>query len=240
MAEKYPGWSPYNYTLQNPVNLTDPTGMAVDSPPSTGVTKNDDGTYTVVSADPNDGDRGVYIADENGDYDINTSEKVGNSITTHSFVDKNGCAVVGAIIDPNSTEGQDFVDGVMKENPSLAIYMYKGLEKGDYDFKNQGIRNKPNGMTPLQYRYRGSVSANGDFGSARDYGNITAGMVAARSGLSWKRARLGFDTYQGFSTNGLSRLPTPMPMIGVQPVREPTATVKAQMVGYAIGLQKYR
>ncbi|VVU99037.1 MULTISPECIES: hypothetical protein [Mesonia] len=30
MAEKYPGWSPYNYTLQNPVNFTDPTGMVVE------------------------------------------------------------------------------------------------------------------------------------------------------------------------------------------------------------------
>ncbi|VVU99035.1 hypothetical protein FVB9532_00285 [Mesonia oceanica] len=31
MAEKYPGWSPYNYTLQNPVNFTDPTRMVVES-----------------------------------------------------------------------------------------------------------------------------------------------------------------------------------------------------------------
>ena len=30
MAEKYPGWSPYNYTLQNPVNFTDPDGRSVD------------------------------------------------------------------------------------------------------------------------------------------------------------------------------------------------------------------
>ena len=28
MAEQFQGWTPYNYTLQNPVNLTDPTGMA--------------------------------------------------------------------------------------------------------------------------------------------------------------------------------------------------------------------
>ena len=30
MAEKYPGWSPYNYTLNNPVRYTDPTGMVVE------------------------------------------------------------------------------------------------------------------------------------------------------------------------------------------------------------------
>ena len=28
LAEQFQGWTPYNYTLQNPVNLTDPTGMA--------------------------------------------------------------------------------------------------------------------------------------------------------------------------------------------------------------------
>src|SRR5699024_2105047 len=33
LAEKYPGWSPYNYTLQNPVKLVDPDGRSVDVPP---------------------------------------------------------------------------------------------------------------------------------------------------------------------------------------------------------------
>src|SRR5699024_6579637 len=34
LAEKYPGWSPYNYTLLNPVKLIDPDGRMV-LPPST-------------------------------------------------------------------------------------------------------------------------------------------------------------------------------------------------------------
>ena len=32
LAEKYPGWSPYNYTLLNPVNLVDPDGRSVAKP----------------------------------------------------------------------------------------------------------------------------------------------------------------------------------------------------------------
>ncbi|MDR6969265.1 RHS repeat-associated protein [Flavobacterium arsenatis] len=28
LAEKFPSWNPYNYTMQNPINLVDPTGMS--------------------------------------------------------------------------------------------------------------------------------------------------------------------------------------------------------------------
>lgn len=32
LAEQFQGWSPYNYTMNNPLNLVDPTGMAPENP----------------------------------------------------------------------------------------------------------------------------------------------------------------------------------------------------------------
>lgn len=42
LAEIFPNWNPYNYTMQNPINLTDPTGMSPEGgdgdPPVKGAT----------------------------------------------------------------------------------------------------------------------------------------------------------------------------------------------------------
>lgn len=32
LAEEYAAWTPYNYTMQNPINMVDPTGMGPDDP----------------------------------------------------------------------------------------------------------------------------------------------------------------------------------------------------------------
>ncbi|MFZ1704844.1 MAG: RHS repeat-associated core domain-containing protein, partial [Saprospiraceae bacterium] len=37
LAEKYLGWSPYNYVLNNPVSLIDPTGLSPEEPPVNGL-----------------------------------------------------------------------------------------------------------------------------------------------------------------------------------------------------------
>ena len=50
--------------------------------------------------------------------------------------------------------------------------------------------------------------------SARDIGNMAAGYVAAKNGISWKAARKVFDWYQGG--------------------REGITTVNAELYGYAV------
>ena len=59
MADMYPGWSPYNYCMQNPVNMVDPTGMFTDPPKKAG-TENDQ-----QYIDPDTGETYVWQFNEN-------------------------------------------------------------------------------------------------------------------------------------------------------------------------------
>ena len=78
----------YAYANNNPVMLIDPTGMEGESSDSTGVKQNKDGSYTVVSA-KNDGDNGIYLVDKNGNYNINSSKKIGKTMTPYDFMKTN-------------------------------------------------------------------------------------------------------------------------------------------------------
>lgn len=77
-------------------------------------------------------------------------------------------------------------------------------------------------MTESQHMYRGSVTKDGKFGSARDFGNMAAGVVAGRNGLSWGQARVGFDALESYQRGAFAS--------------EPATTQKAQRVGYDVGI----
>jgi RHS repeat-associated protein len=215
-ADKDPSTSPYSYAENSPVISYDANGD------TTFVSTNDNGTYRVkrVGLSGKNNDTGVYTTDKNGKLVL-----VGHSLTPYSFADDKGHAVAGAVIDPTSTAGQDFVNKLIAKDPSLISYMKNATEKQKYDFKNQGASQRPVGMTLEQYNYRGSVAANGAFGSARDFGNIAAGIVAGRSGLSWGEARIGFDLYQSYQSG--------------KPEIEGAPTQAAQLLGYSKGIRLF-
>ena len=166
-------------------------------------------------------------------------------MTSHSFYNENKDggydAVAGAIIDLESTEGQDFIDDeIIGDHPFIGSYMVNATGGGDYDFKTRGM-DKATG-TDLQHKYRGSKASNGKIGSARDFGNGGAGIVAGRFGLSWRAARLGFDALE---TKQHSSIITISPPGGGAPIiipninftSEKAATQKAQRLGWEIGIK---
>ena len=106
-----------------------------------------------------------------------------------------------------------------------------------YDFKTNNIEKRGN-ISEEQYMYRGSADSNGRFGSARDFGNIGAGIVAGRNGLSWSSARFGFDTLETLQKSQFVPITkNSIPSFIIFPATESANTTLAERIGYNVGLR---
>ena len=203
----------YHYSGNNPVKYTDPDGRFLE------VNDNGDGTYVISGGEANS-DKNIYIMKDGK----RTGDVLGQMLTEYSFFDDDQL-VEGAVIDTTDTSGSDFLNNFKENTPDLFSYMDKARNGKEYDFKDIGKGDKV-GDDLNKYRHRGmqlgkDPNGNKIFGSARDVGNYAAGYVAAKSGLYWGEARLGFDLYQSYKSGKLST--------------EGPATQAAQGLGYAAG-----
>ncbi|EKT4510911.1 hypothetical protein AAIP42_002648, partial [Flavobacterium psychrophilum] len=198
LSEEFPDYSPYNFCFNNPVKFVDPDGRAA-GPPSTDVTVNKDGTYTVVNSKA-DGKR--------------TGETIGKTVSEYSFIkDDNKTPAVGATINLNDNSGKNFLSKIITNTPNVVEGAAKLLPNNSLDFKRVGMGNQDLQM----FAYRGMPLGKDLIGTGRDVGNITAGIVAGRSGFSFSEAKPFFEALQG----------------GI----EPKVTTSAEKIGISIGLK---
>ena len=220
LTEKYPDVSAYVYCMGNPVKYIDLDGK------ETYVSANKDGTYTV---------KGGVINKDNGIYCINGKKKqlIGYSATPYSFFNPNTKEPInGVIINPQDNSGRDFLNNtILSPDMDIITYMINATPNEKYDFK------KTNGTdnvisTDDEYTFRGMpLNLKGDnpnipvYASARDVGNIAAGLIAGSNGIMWDGARVVFD---GLET--LQYIKSEKRWL-----KEAPQTQYAQYIGYKIG-----
>ncbi len=204
LAEKFYPQSPYLFCAGNPMRFVDPEGT------STRVKKLDNGTYEIIGGDLYDNDLGIYVGyyDKKGNWVQTGDNPIGYTPTLYSFYDSDMAPGQGwqngSIINPTDNMGGSFLSTI-KAGVTLSEYLDKARSGHQWDVKTTNNTEKE--IDGIDY-YRGMPigSKNGIpvFASARDVGNIAAGIVAGSHGMSWLTARFGFDLYQSWSVKYLT------------------------------------
>ena len=182
--------SPYVYCDNSPMKFTDPTGLStlIDS------------TGKVHEVIP-DGDLGIYMFNIGEDYGGRLLKEcgtyVGETVAWNSFINQEMWDQFNAIvpegrIDLASNWARERIDEYYnKLNPNDAKdFIEYSLNAGNneiYDLKS---------YAPGKDLYYGSQIVPGVYISARDTGNIFAGLVARASGLKYNFAMSGFGAFQ--------------------------------------------
>jgi len=230
-----PNLSISNYACfaNNPIYFSDPFGD------TTFVSAGKNGTYTVWDGTTGDNHNGIFIKDKE-------TGKLGNMIgytaTPESFYNSDEKAWMGTI-NPSDQSGRDFLNNeIIAGDPNMAYYAWNATGGEKYDFKRTNGTSNVLFTEPVDF-YRGMpISLQGEdasmpvFASARDVGNIGAGLVSGRAGLSWSAARFGFDFLETKQKFGTTKATLFYPFFGVKAI-EGSSTQYGERLGFRIGSQ---
>lgn len=159
--------------------------MVVEGPPSTDVTKNEDGTYTVVNAH-NDGDNNIYVVDGDGN---RTGEIIGRSIFDDEFIDpETNDPMEGYTLYPNTPGTTD--------NNWEHILKPLANQADKLNLKEVALESVPGGLFDIKKDYAGQGRQFKGLGYAtsRTAGNFLAGYNARMS--SYYGAGISFSSFQ--------------------------------------------
>jgi hypothetical protein len=137
LADKYPGWSPYNYCLNNPLIITDPSGMDT-------LYFDNTGKYLAEQTKKGDGDHIGYYTDKNGNSiqftfnDQSDAASILSSTTDNWLVNADGFKLAGIKIGDNDI-GELFVNinSMLGESTPISYPLFQSPPEGLMDYVNK-------------------------------------------------------------------------------------------------------
>ena len=97
LAESFPNWNPYNYTMQNPINLVDPTGMAPEENDDIIINGKNNSSITIVTDLIDiEVNAGSIVGDLGGNYTFQGEEILVAALDIVGVIDPTGAADIAA------------------------------------------------------------------------------------------------------------------------------------------------
>gem|GEM_PF-2104571 len=191
----------------------------------------EDGKYKIVDGKL-DGTKDVL--DEN-------NKLIAYTITEYSGFNQENKPVVGAILDMNDKKGKEFLNGLDEKFSGKYlkyIYFWNARNGKVNDYKSQGTEDKNLAKSGVYHNRLALIDGTlfvpnsslvptvPTIATARDIGNIGAGFIASKSGLTWEETRDFFDAYNSRQNKGEKE--------------EAPVSVKAQKIGFDLGEIKWK